>query len=189
MLTVRPATSYDDVALVLGTSDPGRCQCTRHTLGPPDWTPSTRKERVADLTARIGRSQGLLARLDDEPVGWCAVAPRVAYRALLTSRSPVLWKGRQEDPDDDGVWAVTCFVTRTGYRRRGVSAALAAATVDLARSQGARAVEAYPMVVRAGKTVTWGELHVGSRDVFADAGYVEVSRPTLRRVVMRVELG
>jgi hypothetical protein len=35
--------------------------------------------------------------------------------------------------------------------------------------------------------ITWGELHVGSREVFAEAGFTEVSRPTLRRVVMRVE--
>jgi hypothetical protein len=35
--------------------------------------------------------------------------------------------------------------------------------------------------------ITWGELHVGSRDVFADAGFAEVNRPTLRRVVMRID--
>ena len=32
------------------------------------------------------------------------------------------------------------------------------------------------------------ELHVGTRGVFADAGFSEVSRPTLRRVVMRLDL-
>ena len=31
------------------------------------------------------------------------------------------------------------------------------------------------------------ELHVGTRDSFADAGFTEVSRPTLRRVVMRID--
>jgi hypothetical protein len=30
--------------------------------------------------------------------------------------------------------------------------------------------------------ITWGELHVGSRSIFAAAGFAEVSRPTLRRV-------
>ena len=39
-----------------------------------------------------------------------------------------------------------------------------------------------------GKEVTWGELHVGARQVFEDAGFEEVTRPTLRRVVMRVDL-
>ena len=33
----------------------------------------------------------------------------------------------------------------------------------------------------------WGELNVGSRGIFADAGFTEVSHPTLRRVVMRID--
>ena len=31
------------------------------------------------------------------------------------------------------------------------------------------------------------ELHVGFRSVFADVGFTEVSRPTTRRVVMRID--
>jgi hypothetical protein len=31
------------------------------------------------------------------------------------------------------------------------------------------------------------ELHVGSRSTFAAAGFAEVSHPTLRRVVMRID--
>jgi GNAT superfamily N-acetyltransferase len=82
---------------------------------------------------------------------------------------------------------VTCFVARTGFRRRGVSRALAAATVGYARERGARALEAYPMIVKPGEDVTWGELYVGSRGIFAAAGFAEISRPTVRRVVMRVD--
>jgi hypothetical protein len=45
------------------------------------------------------------------------------------------------------VWAVTCLFTRAGFRKRGVSRALARAAVD----------------------------------------FVAISRPTLRRVVMRID--
>ena len=38
-----------------------------------------------------------------------------------------------------------------------------------------------------GKEITWGELHVGHGSIFAAAGFAEVSRPTLRRVVMRID--
>jgi hypothetical protein len=31
------------------------------------------------------------------------------------------------------------------------------------------------------------KLHLGSRGIIADAGLIEVSRPTLRRVVMRID--
>jgi GNAT superfamily N-acetyltransferase len=81
---------------------------------------------------------------------------------------------------------VTCFVTRTGFRRRGVSRTLARAAVDFARERGARALEGYPMLTEPGKEVLLGELHVGTRSVFAAAGFTEVTRPTLRRVVMRI---
>ena len=107
------------------------------------------------------RTSGLVAFLDGEPVGWCAVEPRTAYpRLLLRTRVP--WEGRSEDKTDDSVWAVTCFVTRTGFRRRGISRALARAAVDFARQRGARAIEGYPMIAQPGQEVTWGELHVGA---------------------------
>lgn len=111
--------------------------------------------------------------------------PRVAYPRLANARVP--WAGRSEDKSDISVWAVTCFVVRVGYRRRGVSRALAAAAVDHARSCGARALEAYPLVVAPGATPQWGELYVGAPGIFEAAGLREVSRPTPRRLVMRID--
>jgi GNAT superfamily N-acetyltransferase len=99
----------------------------------------------------------------------------------------VPWDGRAEDKTDDSVWAVTCFVTRTGFRHRGISRELARATVEFARERGARALEGYPMITHPGKEIAWGELHVGSRSIFTDAGFTEISHPTLRRVVMRID--
>ena len=58
---------------------------------------------------------------------------------------------------------------------------------DFARARGARALEGYPMLTEPGKEITWGELHVGSRNFFADAGMRQVAAPTKRRVVMRID--
>ena len=68
---------------------------------------------------------------------------------------------------------------------RGSRPVLRTGTVDFARKRGARAVEGYPMITMPGQEITWGELRVGSRSIFAAAGFAEVSRPSLRRVVMR----
>jgi GNAT superfamily N-acetyltransferase len=97
-----------------------------------------------------GGTSGLVAYLDGNPVGWCAVEPRSAYPRLLR-KTRVPWAGRAEDKSDDSVWAVTCFVTRAGFRRRGVSRALARAAVDFARERGARAIEGYPMLTQPGQ--------------------------------------
>jgi GNAT superfamily N-acetyltransferase len=78
------------------------------------------------------------------------------------------------------------LVVRKGHRGRGFTYRLARATIDLSRERGARALEAYPMITQPGKEITWGELHVGGRQVFDDAGFREVSRPTFRRVAIRI---
>jgi hypothetical protein len=47
--------------------------------------------------------------------------------------------------------------------------------------------EGYPIITEPRQEITWGELHVGSRSIFAAAGFTEVGRPTLRWVVMRFD--
>jgi len=192
--SVVPASerSWADLQTVLGTrGEPHRCQCQRYKLLPREsFAGFPLEERAARLRSQTdpGRPEadattGLLAYLDGEPVGWCAVEPRSAYGGLLRNNR-VPWADRDEDRTDAGVWAVTCFVTRVGFRRRGVSRALAQAAVEFARARGARAVEGYPMTAT---NALLTELHVGVRQVFADAGFTEVSHPTPRRVVMRVD--
>jgi hypothetical protein len=43
------------------------------------------------------------------------------------------------------------------------------------------------MITQPGREIMPVELHVGSRSIFADAGFAGVSHPTLRRVVMRID--
>ena len=196
-ITVAPANeaSWEDLEAVFGTrGDPPRCYCQRYKMLPGEaWASFPAEERAFRLRAQTdcghpesGTTSGLVAYLDGEPVGWCAVDPRAANPRLLRN-CRVPWEGRPEDKNDESVWAVTCFVTRVDYRRRGISYALARASVDFARERGARALEGYPMITRPGEEVMWGELHVGSRNVFAAAGFEEVSAPTKRRVVMRID--
>ena len=82
---------------------------------------------------------------------------------------------------------MTCFFVRKGFRHRGIAYALAKAAADFARERGARAVEGYPMITQPGQEITWDEMLVGNRSIFDAAGFTEVSHPTPRRVVMRID--
>ncbi len=194
-LVIVPANevSWEDLQTIFGDrGEPARCQCQWFRTSGRDFRQLPSEERRFRLREQTDcgnpgsdQTSGLVAHLHGEPVGWCAVEPRSVYVHLHGMRVP--WADRVEDKNDGSVWAVTCFVTRVGYRRRGVATALAAATVDFARERGARALEAYPMIVRPDEEFTWGELYVGSRGMFSDAGFHQVAHPTTRRVVMRID--
>jgi GNAT superfamily N-acetyltransferase len=193
-ISVVPANevAWEDIAAVFGTRGSAqRCWCQRYKLAPRESFGRFPAEERADRLRRQTEcghpesetTSGLVAYLDGEPVGWCAVEPRPAYTGLVRNNR-VPWEGRAEDRADESVWAVTCLFTRAGFRKRGVSGALARAAVDFARDRGARAIEGYPMT---SKNAILEELHVGTEAVFAGAGFAEVSRPTLRRAVMRID--
>ena len=193
-VTVVPANqaSWDDLQAIFGTRGASAgCQCQRYKLRPREafarFPVEERADRLRSQTD-AGRpaataTSGLVAYLDGEPVGWCAIEPRIAYTGLVRNNR-VPWEGRDEDKADASVWAVTCLLTRAGFRRRGISRALTRAAVDFARERGARALEAYPITTT---NAIAEELHVGTERVFAEAGLSEVSRPTLRRAVMRID--
>jgi GNAT superfamily N-acetyltransferase len=183
--------TWKDLQTIFGTrGTASRCQCQRYKLAPRESFASfpveERAHRLREQTdcgnPGSDTTSGLVAFLDHEPVGWCAVEPRTAFTGLLrVYRVP--WEGRAEDKADDSVWAVTCIFTRAGFRKRGVSRALVRASVDFARDRGARAIEGYPMTT---KQAIVEELHVGTVGVFAEAGFTEVSSPTPRRIVIRI---
>jgi GNAT superfamily N-acetyltransferase len=195
-LTIRPANeaSWDELQTVFGSrGTAARCQCQRQVLGDHDWwfLPVEERARLLHEQTNVDdpdapETCGLVAYLDGEPVGWVAVAPRTTYRRLRGSNVP--WAGRTEDKADDTVWSVACFVVRAGFRGQGLTYELARAAVEFARERGAAALEGYPIVAKSGQKITWDEASVGTPQVFAAAGLAQVSSPTVRRRVMRIDV-
>lgn len=186
--------SWDDLQAVLGPADYAHhCQCQRQVWADRLWWHMPFEERAFHLRRQTAAgdpdapgTSGIVAYLGDEPVGWCEVGPRAGFRRVRNS--PVAWRGRDEDKDDATVWSAVCFVVRLGYRGRRLTYDLARGAVEHARSAGARAIEGYPMVTERGVEVTWGELNVGPLSAFLAAGFRQVSRPTIRRAVVRLDL-
>jgi GNAT superfamily N-acetyltransferase len=135
------------------------------------------------LAASASEPLGLLAYRGGETVGWCAAGPRSRYSRAIGPRAKIL-AGR--DPaEDDTVWFVPCFFTRTGHRRQGVTSALLEAAVELAEERGALAVEGFPRAI--GQPPSPDDF-LGREDVFAACGFECIARPTPRRAVMRRDL-
>ena len=196
-LAIVPANqaSCDDLRTVFGTRGAAAiCWCQRYKLAPKEafkHFPAEERAHRLRMRTECGNPEsettsGLVAYLDGEPVGWCAVEPRTHYPGLLrVYRVP--WEGRNEDKADESIWAVTCVLARARFRRKGIGYELVRAAVDFARERGARALEGYPMITQPGKDVIWEEIHVGTRSIFEAAGFTQVSHPTKRRVVMRID--
>lgn len=127
-----------------------------------------------------GRVPGLLAYDDGLPVGWVSLGAREVFSRLQRSRvtKPV---------DDLPVWAITCFVVHRKYRHRGVATQLLEAAIEYARTQGAAAVEGYPVEPRKDEMpaiYAW----MGVASMFTNAGFEELARRSEHRPVMRLPL-
>ncbi|MBC7256582.1 MAG: GNAT family N-acetyltransferase [Chloroflexi bacterium] len=123
-----------------------------------------------------GEIPGLLAYLDDIPVGWVSVGPREAFPTL--NRSP-----RLKPVDETRVWAIVCFAIARPYRRRGLSAILLRGAVDYALSQHAIVIEGYP--VRSIQGEKDFSAFTGTLSTFLRAGFRVVADRGGRRVVVR----
>ena len=128
---------------------------------------------------------GVLAYLDERPVGWCGLGPRSSMERLVRSRTiPAV--------DDLPVWSIVCFLVRPGYRQRGVARALLRGAIECARDHGAPALEAYP-VDAAGQRIHTASAYVGMLAMFEQEGFRKVLETSARsaglpRQLVRLDL-
>lgn len=171
---------WGDLERLFGTRGAcGGCWCMAWRLRPKEFRAGKGEgnRRAFRAVVKAGPPPGVVAYEGAEPVGWCAVAPRVAYPRLAGSKvlAPL---------DDEPVWSVTClFVTKT-HRRRGLSAELLSAASDLARSLGARVVEGYPTDT-GGRDMPAPFVWTGLLPAFLAAGFQEAARRSPTRPIVR----
>jgi GNAT superfamily N-acetyltransferase len=124
-----------------------------------------------------GTIPGILTYVDDEPVGWCSIAPREEFGTLARSRilKPV---------DDQPVWSVVCFFVARNRRHQGLTIQLLNAAVEYAGSNGATIIEGYPVEPKEGKTPDVF-VFTGLSSAFKQAGFKEVLRRSETRPIMR----
>jgi GNAT superfamily N-acetyltransferase len=147
----------------------------RWRMTSTEYRRSTKAQRTAALEngVRAGKPTGVLAYIDDRPVGWCSIAPRHNYEGLERYRAlPRL--------DEEPTWAVVCFFVDSQYRRLGMTQGLLKAAVTYAGSQGVRIVEGYP-VDSGARSYTY----MGSPATFRSAGFQDVTPAGQKRLIFR----
>ncbi|HEY3340491.1 MAG TPA: GNAT family N-acetyltransferase [Anaerolineae bacterium] len=136
--------------------------------------PQEENRKALREVVESGPPPGLLAFDGDLAVGWCQLTPRDALPWLDRT-----W--RLKRVDSAPVWSLSCFYVRKGYRKRGVTSALIAAALEVAKQAGAPALEAYPLDAN----LTPSTSGTGYASTFRRAGFKIVARHVLPRPIMR----
>lgn len=190
MIEVRPARGrFDDVSAILRprANADRACWCLTYRLAPAELAtdvPDARADAMRDLCSH-DPGPGLVAYLDDEPVGWCGLGPRGDFHRLTNSRTI-------QHVDEVPVWSVVCFIVKAGHRGQGIAGAMLDAAIAFARDNGAPVLEGYPLASEGGR-VSGAFAFPGSTDLFERAGFTRVAPTTSKsggvtRWIMRLEL-
>jgi len=190
-IVVVPATAdrFGDVAALLAPRGPDApaCWCLYYRCTSSQFNQLKGAERPAALRSLCERevAPGVLAYLDGQVVGWCALGPRAEMGRLQRSRTiPAV--------DGTPVWSIVCFVVRSGFRRRGVAGALLDGAIAYAAEHGATVLESYPIDTEGGR-VSGAFLFVGTTSMFERAGFVRLIETSAHgagrsRWLMRLDL-
>jgi GNAT superfamily N-acetyltransferase len=145
----------------------------------------TNRQRLSQKTAR--EEQGGIPRGGEEWAASGLACFRWQFGCGLVSAHTPRWLDRAwrlRRVDDVPVWSLSCFYIRKGYRKRGVTSALIAGALKIAKSAGAPALEAYPLDA----DLTPSSSSTGFASTFTRAGFKIIARRTPPRPIMRRNL-
>lgn len=158
----------------------GNCWCMYYRLSKADFNKGKANGGNRDAMKELvmqGRPTGILGFYEEQPIAWCAFAPREDYIKLERSRV-------HKRIDQLPVWSITCFFVDKGFRRHGVSVALLKGVIGYAKGKGIKVIEAYPAIPtkeRLPDSFVW----VGLYSAFEKAGFEIADRTSLNRPMVR----
>lgn len=174
------STRWEDFELLFGERGAcGGCWCMSWRLKKSEFELGKGEHNKYSMKDIVYRNKpvGVLAYVNDKPIGWCAAAPREVYKRLESSR--VLKR-----IDDKPVWSITCFFIEKTFRRKGISTELIKGAIEYCKQNKADIVEAYP-VVPYGKNVPDAFLWTGIPAAFEEAGFILAERRSKWKPMMR----
>jgi GNAT superfamily N-acetyltransferase len=163
------------------------CWCVALRLPRAVRTKMVADDRKDHMKKRIaaGPPPGILAYIEEEPVAWVQVGPRLDVPQFNSPRT-VSRPEDEADAQDPSVWAVSCLFLLSKLRGKGISHRLIEAAIAHARGEGARYLDACPIDhSKQSKSVV---LCVGSTAIFDAAGFEILARRKDGRPLMRLDL-
>ncbi|MCB0731455.1 MAG: GNAT family N-acetyltransferase [Ignavibacteriae bacterium] len=158
------------------------CWCMYWRLRHKDYKPNRGINNKKSIKGLIKNNQqiGILMYVDNEPVGWCSVAPREDFIRLQNSKilKPI---------DGKPVWSIVCFFINKKHRRKSYSTKLLEAVIKIVKKKGAKILEGYPHEPKNDNmpaAFAW----TGISNSFIKAGFKEVARRSETRPIMRYNL-
>jgi ribosomal protein S18 acetylase RimI-like enzyme len=154
----------------------GWCFCSAWWV--PDWhgwadrSIEQNREVREGLLAR-GEYDGYMLYRGDQPIGWSQVGRRDRLAKLIEQF------GLEPEP---GTWAITCFLIRPDFRRRGFARSLLLAILEDLPRRGATRVEVYP---RRGSELDPLDLWNGPESLFREAGFEVALDDPVRPILAR----
>jgi GNAT superfamily N-acetyltransferase len=152
---------------------PKSCWCTawRKIRSELKDDPLAKKHEMQNRI-RSGEPVGILGYVNADPIAWCSVSPREAYRSSMADAL--------EGDEDEIIWSVVCFFVMANFRGKGLFARLIEAAEVYAAQSGATVLEAYPVDPDA-PSYRFG----GFLPAFEELGYNKIGRKGSRRYVVR----
>ena len=183
-LTFQPLTleNWKDLEKLFGEDSICRsCWCMWWRQSSSEWEKrrdSERKEALRTIVSQ-GKTPGILAYSDGQPVGWCSISPREEFHRLERSRTLKRF-------DNQPVWSVVCFFVAKPFRQKGISTKLLEAAVSHAGGQGGKIIEGYPSRSSGRQNDT--TVYTGLASVFLKVGFVDFGSVSKTRTIMRYEI-
>lgn len=158
----------------------GNCWCMYYRFSKTDFkegkTDDGNKDAMKELVFN-NRPTGILGFYGDQPIAWCAFAPREDFIKLEKSRV-------HKRIDNEPVWSIPCFFIDKSFRRSGISVELLKGVIQYARKQKIKVIEAYPTIPTQEKlpdSFAW----IGLYKSFERAGFKIVDRTSKNRPMVR----
>ncbi|MDP4226469.1 MAG: GNAT family N-acetyltransferase [Bacteroidota bacterium] len=158
----------------------GNCWCMYYRLKKVDFVEGKTGGGNRDAMQKLvmeNKPVGILAFYEEQPIAWCAFAPREDFIKLEHSRV-------HKRIDNEAVWSIPCFFVDKKFRRQGISVELLKGVIRYAKEKGIKIIEAYPAIPTK-ESLPDSFAWIGLYKSFERAGFQIVDRTSKNRPMVR----